>query len=60
MKGEIIKIDWQNETKIDSAKISLIFNKFTAEALKNNKTLSNNKVTTYIEVSTENFFEDMY
>lgn len=50
-KGEIIKIDWQNEAKTDSAKILMVFNKFTREALKNNKSLGGEEEIVCIEVN---------
>lgn len=56
-RGDIVKINWQNGTKIDSAKIIFIFNKFTSEALKNNKTLINEEKVVHIVVNTESISE---
>ena len=51
-QGEINSIHWINITAVDTAKLKLIFNRYTREALKNNKTLNNIEKTIYIEVNT--------
>lgn len=56
-KGEIIKIDWQNDTRNDSAKLHLIFNQYTSIALKNNKSLDAGKNTLRIEVNIDRILE---
>ena len=56
-QGEIISIDWENTTTIDTAKLKLTFNRYTNEALKNNKTLKNIRKTIYINVNATNIKE---
>lgn len=50
-QGEIISIRWENTTMVDTAKLKLTFNRYTNEALKNNKTLKNIEKRIYIEVN---------
>lgn len=56
-KGEIIKVTWKNEEKIDTATLSLVFNKFTSAAIKNNNSLKNQQSIVHIEVDPSNIFE---
>lgn len=57
IKGEIVRIDWQNELKIDSAKIYVTFTKFTKAALNNNKSLKVERNTVRIEVGLNHILE---
>lgn len=41
--GEIIDVKWSLSNKVDTAVISMTVNKYTTEALKNNKDLKNGK-----------------
>ena len=56
-KGEITKIEWKRETKNDSAKLSLTFNRFTKEALNNNNSLKSGKNIVQIDVNLEQLVE---
>ena len=57
IKGEIVRIDWQNESKNDSAKINVTFNKYTKTALNNNKSLEAEKNTIRVEVGLNHILE---
>ncbi len=50
-QGEIISIRWKKATTVDTAKLKLTFNRYTSEALKNNKTLKNIEKTINIKVN---------
>ena len=56
-RGEIIKISWQETTRLDTARLKLTFNHYTREALKNNKSLENIEKTIYLEMNLANFKE---
>ena len=56
-KGDVVKISWQNETKIDSEKIILVFNKYTSEALKNNNSLINEEEIVHVVVNADSITE---
>lgn len=56
-EGEITDISWVDTSDIDSAELNLIFNQFSAAALKNNNTLINHKKNVHIKVSSSEISE---
>ena len=56
-KGEITKITWHTENKADSAKLDIIFTKYTSYAIKNNSSLDAQKEFVQIVVNSKNISE---
>jgi len=52
-KGEITKVVWLNESKVDSAKLNITFTHYTIHAIENNKALSTQKEIVQIKVNKE-------
>lgn len=58
-EGEITDIKWSTSNQVDTALISLTANKYTAEALKNNKELKNSKVTIKLVITPKELKETL-
>ena len=56
-EGEITDISWVDTSDIDSAELNLVFNQFSAAALKNNKSLINHQQKVHIKASTSVMLE---
>jgi hypothetical protein len=56
-KGEITKVTWRNESKVDSAKLDIIFTKYTSYAINNNDSLDAKSESVQIVVNNENISE---
>jgi hypothetical protein len=55
--GEIIEVKWLNEEKVDHAELSLVFNRYTGEALSNNPDLNNRSWNVLIKANPDKFAE---
>lgn len=58
-KGVIVNLNWENDTAVDSAKLNLVFNKYTSEVLKSNNLLQNKEEIVTITVTSSRISESI-